>query len=283
MRLLLYKIKDGQLSKLRIRNLNSLLLFRKNRVRSLNILVQDREGLCLTLIFFRIQRHRQQCIVHLLQQFHRLFGICQLFNKGLSSFFMVKVLRIRPLHIVRQMVIESHHPHCHPLALISRHPGVVCRFQILTITDKPVNSACSLIPVQMNTCIRVPVCAAFQSNASAIVIFVGIVCPAECMAAAADPVMVFQEFSPFFFVLMIQEERIDCQPTVRIIAASCEISVYFIFRDELLILIPVKAIPRRVVLIRLCKLLEQSCHFIRLIKVHPHQVFIFGVGFPQRR
>ena len=103
------------------------------------------------------------------------------------------------------------------------------------------------------------------------------------MAAATDSVMVFQEVGPFFFVLMIQEERIDCQPTVRIIAASCEISVYFIFRDELLILIPVKAIPRRVVLIRLCKLLEQSCHFIRLIKVHPHQVFIFGIGFPQRR
>ena len=103
------------------------------------------------------------------------------------------------------------------------------------------------------------------------------------MAAAADPVMLFQEVSPFFFVLMIQEERIDCQPTVRIITASCEKSVYFIFRDELLILIPVKAIPRRVVLIRLCKLLEQSRYFIRLIKVHPHQVFIFGVGFPQRR
>ena len=102
------------------------------------------------------------------------------------------------------------------------------------------------------------------------------------MAAAADPVMVFQEVSPFFFVLMIQEKRIDCQPTVRIIAASCEKSVYFIFRDELLILIPVKAIPRRVVLIGFCKLLEQSCHFIRLIKVHPHQVFIFGIGFPQR-
>ena len=113
-------------------------------------------------------------------------------------------------------------------------------------------------------------------------IFVRIVCPAECMAAAADPVMLFQEVSPFFFVLMIQEERIDCQPTVRIIAAPCEISVYFIFRNELLVLIPVKAIPRRVVLIRLCKLLKQSCHFIRLIKVHPHQVFIFGIGFPQR-
>ena len=113
-------------------------------------------------------------------------------------------------------------------------------------------------------------------------IFVRIVCPAECMAATADPVMVFQEVSPFFFVLMIQEERIDCQPTVRIIAAPCEVSIDFIFRDELLILIPVKAIPRRVVLIRLCKLLEQSCHFIRLIKVHPHQVFIFDVGFSQR-
>ena len=58
------------------------------------------------------------------------------------------------------------------------------------------------------------------------------------MAAAADPVMLFQEVSPFFFVLMIQEERIDCQPTVRIIAAPCEKSVYFIFRDELLILVP---------------------------------------------
>ena len=102
------------------------------------------------------------------------------------------------------------------------------------------------------------------------------------MAAAADPVMLFQEVSPFFFVLMIQEERIDCQPTVRIIAAPCEVSIDFIFRDELLILIPVKAIPRRVVQIRLCKLLEQCRNLIRLIKVHPHQVFIFGIGFPQR-
>ena len=103
------------------------------------------------------------------------------------------------------------------------------------------------------------------------------------MAAAADSVMVFQEVCPLFLVLMIQEERIDCQPTVRIIAAPCEKSVYFIFRDELLILIPVKAIPRRVVLIRFCKLVEQRRHLIRLIKVYPHQVFIFGVGFPQRR
>lgn len=102
------------------------------------------------------------------------------------------------------------------------------------------------------------------------------------MTAAADPVMVFQEVSPFFFVLMIQEERIDCQPTVRIIAAPCEVRIDFIFRDELLILIPVKAIPRRVVQIRLCKLLEQCRNLIRLIKVHPHQVFIFGIGFPQR-
>ena len=103
------------------------------------------------------------------------------------------------------------------------------------------------------------------------------------MAAAADPVMLFQEVSPFFFVLMIQEERIDCQPTVRIIASPREISIDFIFRDKSFVLIPVKAIPRRVVLIGFCKLLEQSCHFIRLIKVHPHQVFIFGVGFSQRR
>ncbi len=102
------------------------------------------------------------------------------------------------------------------------------------------------------------------------------------MAAAADPIMLFQEVSPLFFVLMIQEKRIDCQPTVRIIAAPCEISVYFIFRDELFILIPVKALSCGKILIRLCKLPEQCRHLIRLIKVHPHQVFIFGIGFPQR-
>ena len=102
------------------------------------------------------------------------------------------------------------------------------------------------------------------------------------MAAAADPVMLFQEVSPFFFVLMIQEERIDCQPTVRIIAAPCEVSIDFIFRDELLILVPVKVLSCCIILIRLCKLLEQCRHLIRLIKVHPHQVFIFDVGFSQR-
>ena len=267
----------------RNRNLNSPLLFRENRVRSLNILVQDSEGFCLAFIFFGIQWHRQQCSVHLLQQFSRLFGVGQFFDESLSAFFMVKVLRIRSFHVIRQMVIEAHHPHCHLFPFIDRHPGVIRRFQVLTVTDKPVDPACGLIPVQMNVGIRVPVWAALQSNASAIVIFVRIVCPTECMAAAADPVMVFQEVSPHFFVLMIQEKRIDCQPTIRVIAAPCEVSIDFIFRDELLILIPVKAIPRRVVLIRLCKLLEQSCHFIRLIKVHPHQVFIFGVGFPQRR
>ena len=103
------------------------------------------------------------------------------------------------------------------------------------------------------------------------------------MAAATDSVMVFKEVSPLFFVLMIQEKRIDCQPTVRIIAAPRKISIDFIFRDESFVLIPVKTIPRRVVLIGFRKLLEQSRYFIRLIKVHPHQVFIFGVGFPQRR
>ena len=103
------------------------------------------------------------------------------------------------------------------------------------------------------------------------------------MAAAADSVMIFQEASPLFFVLMIQEKRIDCQPTVRIIAAPCEVSIDFIFRDELFILIPVKAISCGKILIRLCKLLEQSRNLIRLIKVHPHQVFIFDVGFSQCR
>ena len=282
LRLLLHEVKHGNLPLFRNRNLNSPLLFRENRVRSLDILVQDREGFCLTLIFSRIQRHGQQCIVHLLQQFHRLYGVCQLFNKNLSTFFMVKVLRIRPFHFVRQVMIEAHHPHCHLFPFIDRHPGVIRRFQVLTVTDKPVNSACGLIPVQMNACIRVPVWATLQRNAPAIVIFVGIVCPAECMAAAADSVMVFQEVCPLFLVLMIQEERIDCQPAVRIIAASCEISVYFIFRNELLVLIPVKAISCGKILIRLCKLLEQSRNLIRLIKVHPHQVFIFGIGFPQR-
>ena len=102
------------------------------------------------------------------------------------------------------------------------------------------------------------------------------------MAAAADSVMLFQEVSPFFFVLMIQKERIDCQPTIRVIASPREISIDFIFRDESFVLIPVKAIPRRVVLIRFCKLVEQRRHLIRLIKVHPHQVFIFGIGFSQR-
>ena len=190
----------------RNRNLNSLLLFRENRVRSLDILVQDREEFCLALIFFGIQRHGQQCIVHLLQKFRCLFRVCQLFDESLSSLFVVKILRERTFHLVRQMVIEVHHPHCHPLALISRHPGVVCQLQILTVTDKSVNSTYSLIPVQMNACIRVPVWATLQSNTSAIVIFVRIICPAECMAAATDSVMVFQEVSPLFFVLMIQKE-----------------------------------------------------------------------------
>ena len=43
-----------------------------------------------------------------------------------------------------------------------------------------------------------------------------------------------------------------------------------------------KAISCGKILIRLCKLLEQSRNLIRLIKVHPHQVFIFDVGFSQR-
>ena len=187
----------------RNRNLNSPLLLRENRVRSLNILVQDSEGFCLALIFFGIHWHRQQCSVHLLQKFRCLFRVCQLFDESLSSFFMVKVLRIRPLHVVRQMVIEAHHPHCHLLLLIDRHPGVIRRFQVLSVTDKPVNSACGLIPVQMNACIRVPVWATLQRNAPAIVIFVRIVCPTECMTAAADSVMVFQEVSPLFLIFMI--------------------------------------------------------------------------------
>ena len=43
-----------------------------------------------------------------------------------------------------------------------------------------------------------------------------------------------------------------------------------------------KAISCCIILIRLCKLLEQCRNLIRLIKVHPHQVFIFDVGFSQR-
>ena len=201
MRLLLHKVKHGHLPLFRNRNLNSLLLFREDCVRSLDILVQDREGFCLSLIFFRIQRHGQ-----LLQQFYRLFRGFQFFDESLSSLFVVKIPRERTFHLVRQMVIEAHHPHCHPLALISRHPGVVCRLQILTVTDKLVDPACGLIPVQMNAGIRVPVWATLQRNAPAIVIFVRIVCPAERMAATTDSVMVFQKVCPFFFILVVQKE-----------------------------------------------------------------------------
>ena len=210
MRLLLHEVKHGNLPLFRNRNLNSLLLFRENRVCSLDILVQDRKGFCLALIFFGIHWHRQQCSVHLLQKFRCLFRVCQLFDESLSSLFVVKILRERTFHLVRQMVIEAHHPHCHLLLLIDRHPGIVRWFQIFTVTDKLVDPAYGLIPIQMNTGIRIPVWATLQSNTPAIVIFVRIVCPTECMAAAADPVMVFQEISPHFFVLMIQEKRIDC-------------------------------------------------------------------------
>ena len=281
MRLLLHEVKHGHLPLFRNRNLNSLFLLRENGVRSLNILVQDRKRFCLAFIFLGVQRHRQKRIVHLLQQFCRKFGVCQLFNKSLSSFFMVKVLRIRPLHVVRQMVIESHHPHCHPLALISRHPGVVCRLQILTVTDQLVDPACGLIPVQMNACIRVPVWATLQRNAPAIVIFVGIVCPAECMAAAADSVMVFQEVCPLFLILMIQEERIDCQPAIRIRPAACKESIDLIFRDKDFLLIPLKALSCLIRLEREGKLLKLFGYFVRAIERHPHHAFIFGVGFCQ--
>ncbi len=40
---------------------------------------------------------------------------------------------------------------------IDRHPGIVRWFQIFTVTDQLVDPACRLIPVQMNTGIRVPV------------------------------------------------------------------------------------------------------------------------------
>ena len=43
-----------------------------------------------------------------------------------------------------------------------------------------------------------------------------------------------------------------------------------------------KALSCCIILIRLCKLLEQNRNLIRLIKVHPHQVFIFGIDFSQR-
>ena len=145
------------MSLFRNRNLNSLLLFREDRVRSLDILVQDREEFCFALIFFGIQRHGQQCSVHLLQKFHCLFRVCQLFNQSLSTFFVVKILLERSFHFVRQMMIEAHHPHCHLFPFIDKHLGVVRWFQIFTVTDKLVDPACSLIPVQMNAGIRVPV------------------------------------------------------------------------------------------------------------------------------
>ena len=55
----------------------------------------------------------------------------------------------------------------------------------------------------MNACIRVPVWATLQRNAPAIVIFVRIICPAECMTAATDSVMVFQKVCPLFLIFMV--------------------------------------------------------------------------------
>ena len=93
--------------------------------------------------------------------------------------------------------------------------------------------------------------------------------------------MVFQEVCPLFLILMIQEERIDCQPAIRIRPAACKKSIDLIIRDKNFLLIPLKALSCLIRLKRESKLLKLFRYLIRAVELHPHHTFIFGVGFCQ--
>ena len=178
-------------------------------------------------------------------------------------------------------MVETNHPICHLLTLVTRHPAVIRRLQIQTLVNELCNSFSRLIPVQLHQCIRLSIATPCQFQTSAVIVGMGIICTGKCMTAAANAVSVFQKRRAFCFLFVIKEETVRCQSAIRIRPAACKESIDLIFRDKNFLLIPLKALSCLIRLERESKLLKLFRYFVRAIELHPHHTFIFGVGFCQ--
>ena len=178
-------------------------------------------------------------------------------------------------------MVETNHPICHLLTLVTRHPTVIRRLQIQTLVNELCNSFSRLIPVQLHQCIRLSIAAPCQFQTSAVIVGMGIICTGKCMTAAAHTVSVFQKRRAFCFLFVIKVETVRCQSAIRIRPAACKESIDLIFRDKNFLLIPLKALSCLIRLERESKLLKLFRYFVRAIELHPHHAFIFGIGFCQ--
>ena len=105
----------------------------------------------------------------------------------------------------------------------------------------------------------------------------GIVCPGQCMAAPAFPILVANEIGFFLIGVLPDKVRINRQPAIRIRAALRQEGVHFIFGDKAVMFLPCKFIPRLIRHSLAGELLKLLQHAIRRIIVEAHQRRILSV------
>ena len=106
----------------------------------------------------------------------------------------------------------------------------------------------------------------------------GIVCPGQCMAAPAFPILVANEIGFFLIGVLPDKVRINRQPAIRIRAALRQEGVHFIFGDKAVMFLPCKFIPRLIRHSLAGKLLKLLQHAIRRIMAEPDQGRIYSIG-----
>ena len=111
----------------------------------------------------------------------------------------------------------------------------------------------------------------------------GIVCPAQGMAASPDPILAFQELRLFLRCFILDKKRIGGKPPIGIRAAPSKESVNLILGNKCWMLLPCKPLPCLIGNCFLCKFLELSRHSVRAVERKTYQILIRFICFRQSR
>ena len=97
------------------------------------------------------------------------------------------------------------------------------------------------------------------------------------MTLTADPILILEKIGSFLIVRMIQIERIDCQPPIRVRAAAGKKSIDLVLCNEYLMIVPRKSLSCIKGNCLFCKPLKLCQHPIRIIITETHDGLIFRI------
>ena len=101
------------------------------------------------------------------------------------------------------------------------------------------------------------------------------------MTLTADPILILEKIGSFLIVRMIQIERIDCQPPIRVRAAAGKKSIDLVLCNEHFMLMPGETIPCAKGHSLFCKGSEHCQHTVRTVILKPHHRVIFFISCRQ--